>query len=432
MKDLKNIANEVLAQLTQLGADRANVRVTSSEKREFNIDNGKFSLFRTLFDSELSMTAIKDHKKGSALINRFDSEAIANAAKECIGIADAAQPDEAWDFAPKTENESFTDGVIDEDIDKLFFRTQELLSDITRLYPLIHIEQCIVTHEKSDWLYANTYGAEYTGQRGFYSVMLMYTAHEGEISSSFYNSGFKTISLDRPFIECASVARDLADVEKQLHTSAPSEKFTGIAVLPPQTFVDILDQALDSFASDYSILDGTSIWRDKLGQAVASSKLTVKNDPFDESLVCGERITSEGFKTESYDIIKDGVLNSFLVSLYVANKTGLERAKSSNISYVVSAGDTPIDDIIANIPRGIVIGRLSAGQPASNGDFSGVAKNSFLIENGKITKALSETMISGNIADMLNNIVALSSERTANGYSLLPYAAIDGIVISGK
>ena len=65
-------------------------------------------------------------------------------------------------------------------------------------------------------------------------------------------------------------------------------------------------------------------------------------------------------------------------------------------------------------------------------DLSGVAKNSFLIENGKVTKALSEVMISGNLADMLRDVVAVSRERECSGYWLLPWVRVRGVTISGK
>jgi PmbA protein len=61
-----------------------------------------------------------------------------------------------------------------------------------------------------------------------------------------------------------------------------------------------------------------------------------------------------------------------------------------------------------------------------------VAKNSFLIENGRITKPLSEVMISGNLADMLRDTVAVSQERENSGYWLLPWIRVKGVTISGK
>ena len=76
--------------------------------------------------------------------------------------------------------------------------------------------------------------------------------------------------------------------------------------------------------------------------------------------------------------------------------------------------------------------RISGGHPASCGDFSAVAKNSFLIENGKLGPAVSETMISGNLAEMLLHPVGASAERIADGSTLLPYLSFSGITVSGK
>ncbi len=76
--------------------------------------------------------------------------------------------------------------------------------------------------------------------------------------------------------------------------------------------------------------------------------------------------------------------------------------------------------------------RFSGGSPSTGGEFSGVAKNSFLIENGRIKCALSETMISGCVADMLKNIRSVSSDVLKDGSVALPYVAFDGLTVSGK
>ena len=76
--------------------------------------------------------------------------------------------------------------------------------------------------------------------------------------------------------------------------------------------------------------------------------------------------------------------------------------------------------------------RFSGGQPAASGEYSGVAKNSFLIENGKITAAISETMISGCVPEMLKNIRDISKDIANDGSNSLPFVAFDGITISGK
>ena len=143
-------------------------------------------------------------------------------------------------------------------------------------------------------------------------------------------------------------------------------------------------------------------------------------------------MTDDGFFAEDFDVIEKGVLRSFLLSLYAANKTGLPRAKNSSGALIVAPGDTPLQTLIGSVERGLLVGRFSGGEPSANGDFSGVAKNSFLIENGKIAGAVSETMISGNLAALLQNLRGLSVQTVEDGATSLPWAAFDGVTISGK
>lgn len=432
MHDLKMIADKALAALKDNGADKAQCSVRFTETHEFNVDGGKFSLFRTLFDNSLTLTAVKDDKKGSVGINRLDDESIAAAAVNCLAIAESGAADPAWAFAEKSENGSFTAGAPEADLDLLFDRTEELMNDIKAQFPLILMAQMIVTHKKRHTVFKNSFGVEYEVLSGNYEIELMFSAHEGEKSSSFFGSGVYTDRLDTPFMELGTIREDLANVSKQLDTQPLEGKFTGVAVFPPSSLGTFIGSALGNFASDGTLLDGTSPWKDCLGKVVADSAITISAAPLDERIVCGERFTGEGFRSENYDIIRDGVLESFMLSGYVANKTGLPRAKNSSYAIVMKPGDTPYADIIAGIERGILVGRFSGGEPGTSGDFSGVAKNSFLIENGKITCALSETMISGNLGDLLKNVVAISSEVVCDGATVLPYAAFGGVTVSGK
>ena len=432
MHDLKMIADKSLAALKNNGADKAQCSVRFTETHEFNVDGGKFSLFRTLFDNSLTLTAVKDDKKGSVGINRLDDESIAAAAVNCMAIADSGAADPAWAFAEKSENGTFTEGSPEADLDLLFDRTEELMNDIKAQFPLILMKQMIVTHKKRHTVFKNSFGVEYEVLSGNYEIELMFSAHEGEKSSSFFGSGVYTDRLDTPFMELGTIREDLANVSKQLDTKPLEGKFTGVAVLPPSSLGTFIGSALSNFTADGTLLDGTSPWMDSLGKVVADSAITISAAPLDERIVCGERFTGEGFLSENYDIIKDGVLESFMLSGYVANKTGLPRAKNSSYAIVMKPGETPYADIIAGIERGILVGRFSGGEPGTSGDFSGVAKNSFLIENGKITCALSETMISGNLGELLKNVHAISSEVVCDGATVLPYAAFGGVTVSGK
>lgn len=433
MKDLKIVAASSLEALKNMGAQSASVSATYSETREFNVDGGEFSLFRTLFDNSLVLTAIKDAKKGTAQVNHFDDESIAGAAADCIAAADASEPDEAWEFAPSEGEHSFCEGVYDPDLDLLFERCREFMADLTQQHPSIMMEQMIVKHRKVDTVFATSNGSVFTEKGGYYNISLMYSAHEGDKSSSFFGSDVSTTDLSVPFMQLGSIKRDLTDVEKQIYPKPVEGKFEGTVVFTPGCFMEAVYYALASFTDGSSILDGTSLWKDKLGEKVANDCLTVTLAPHREGTIGGDNWTSEGYLTEDCDIIKGGVLQSFLMNKYFANKTGHERTKNMDIGcMVVPAGDKSIADIIAGIDRGLVVSRVSGGNPASSGDFSMVAKNSFIIENGKVGDSVSEVMINGNLAEILCNIRAISSDVESNGGYLMPWAAFDGVTISGK
>ncbi len=86
--------------------------------------------------------------------------------------------------------------------------------------------------------------------------------------------------------------------------------------------------------------------------------------------------------------------------------------------------------MISGIDKGILLSRFSGGSPSDNGDFSGVAKNSYYIENGEIKYPISETMISGNIFQMLNDIKDISKETINDGSSIYPWIQFSGLTIS--
>ena len=432
IETLKKTAQDAVAALQAAGADKAQANVSYTVTHEFNVDGGEFSLFRTLFDKQLAMTAIEGGKKGTVAQNRYDEKTIAESAKACLEAAASAQPDENWDFAPLSQNEDFVLGEPKPDTDKLFFRCQELMASVKERFPTIIMEQMIVAHKEVLKAKANSYGVLFSTHQGSYQVQLMFSAHEGEKASSFFGGGVIADNLDKPFLELGSIEKDLADVERQIDTTSVGGKFEGTMVVTPGCVGELFYSLLADFAGEGGLLSGTSPWKDKLGEKVADERITLSLAPLDERIVCGDRTTGDGFRAENFDIIKDGKLSAFFLSLYAANKLKLPRGKNDSFNVVIAPGDKSIDEIISTIDRGIVIGRFSGGQPSSNGDFSGVAKNSFLIENGKIGPALSETMIAGNLADMLNHLRAISREQVADGMSVLPYMVFDGITISGK
>jgi PmbA protein len=88
--------------------------------------------------------------------------------------------------------------------------------------------------------------------------------------------------------------------------------------------------------------------------------------------------------------------------------------------------------MVKKIDRGVLVCRFSGGRPGNNGDFAGVAKNSYLIHDGEISLPLSETMVSGNAVSMLKDIAGISKDRVDYGSAILPWVHFTGMTVSGK
>ena len=432
MDRIKTCAKYALDSLVRSGATRAQVRLSSGTMQEFNVDGGQFSLMRTLMSHSLVLTAYVGGKKGTTATNAIDEKSVDAAAADAVEAAKSGVEDEAWDIAPLSENKSFTSGNLTPDRDKLFDRIKELVDDIKEEFPTILIEQLISSYNHNKAIYLNSNGVEHTEEAGYYDLSIMFSAHDGDNSSSFFGDEVVCEDLDTPFIDKGRIRRSLLEVTKQTDLKPFNGKFTGTAMLLPDVLCEFLSLSLGNFAGDTTLIDKTSPWKDSLGKTVADSRITISLAPLDKRIICGERVTGSGYISENYDVIKDGVLNSFMLSVYGSNKTGFPRAKNTSFSMVVKNGEKSLDEIIAGIDKGIFVGRFSGGTPGVNGEFSGVAKNSFLIENGKITNALSEVMINGNLADMLKNLREISSDTVEDGMNVMPYAAFDNITVSGR
>ena len=431
MERLKQAARYTLDALKQAGADDAQVSVSEGKTEEFNVDAGEFSLIRSVNSSGASMKMIKNRRKGTVAVNQLDRDTIDAAVAECIAAADSGVEDDALSIASLEENADFKDGALVCDKAAFFDSVIKLTEDIKREYPQIMIEQLIATHSYGKHVLANTNGVLFTEEDGSYNVSVMYSAHDGENATSFNYFDFEFLDPHADILAMDGARTMLDRAVAELETKPFTGKFVGTAVFAPACLGDLLGIVTGSFTGDLALIEGTSIWKNKLGQQVADDRFTLSVIPHDPRIVCGERITSDGYRSEDYDIIKDGVLNSFCLSEYAANKTGLTRSKSTSGCIGVKPGDESLDKLIAGIEKGILVCRFSGGEPANNGDFSGVAKNSFLIENGKIAYPVSETMISGNMAEMLFHVRGFSAETVCDGSSVLPYAAFDGVTVSG-
>jgi len=426
----QEIAIYALDALKKAGADKAACTVSNGRKEEFNVEANKFTLMRTLFDDGLSLKAIKGNRKGVTRINKLDKASIDKAVTDCISLASSAPPEEAEDIAEKIENKKFDQSSGGGDLNKLFSRTKEFLEQLRDEYPKIVLEGMTSDFNSGQTIYVNSNGVEFSTSTEHYQIGTMFSAKDGDKSSSFNGYGARLSSLVSPFVDLDMHRSLLSESEQSLNPRMVEEKFTGKVIVTPACDDMIWKTIIDCFLSEWSLIDGTSRWKDALNTKVADSRLTMRSAPYHSGIVAAERFTADGYESKDADIIRDGVLKSFALSLYGSKKTGKPRALNTFSNIEVAPGSTSLEEIIKGVDRGILLNRFSGASPGPSGDVSGVAKNSFLIEKGRIAGALKETMVSFNIIDILGKI-DISKERCLNGYTVLPWCCFDGVTISG-
>ena len=215
------------------------------------------------------------------------------------------------------------------------------------------------------------------------------------------------------------------------------------AVLSPDV-VNALMQAYVNYASSEEVQKQSSLFIGKLGQKIASKKVTILDKPLEKN-VFARWFDDEGVATSNKEIIKNGVLQTYLYNLTTAakeNRTstgngfkqGAAMGVSSSFLYL-KPGKKTQDELFAEVKDGVYITSvtgLHAGLNAQSGNFS-LQSSGFLIKDGKLDRGLDIITVSGNLMDVFNDVLEVGSDSTlqmsgAQTSSLL----IKKLAVSGK
>ena len=425
----RDIPDYCIEQLIKAGADKAQCVYSSGEKKELNVDAGEFSLFRTNANHGISIMAIKDQKKGSLSINKIAKDDIDQAIKTVLNMAKSSMQDESYDISEYQEEESFSKGDKEPALNIMYDRMEEFMDYSANTFPTTIIEQAILDFSSGTSYYRNSNGVSFDESEGSYSFSVMFTSKEGKDISSFNSAGFSSLDIDFPLHKGGSINRLLEESAAHVRTKTVPNKFTGDIIVTPDCIMSFMGFILGNL-SDFRLISGTSLFRELMNQQIIHNSLSIHSKPLSDNLSGGYFVTSDGYKAEDLTIIENGILQNFLLSLYGSKKTGLQRVSNSGGSLIIDSGETPLEDMIQSVNKGVLLSRFSGGSPSDNGDFSGVAKNSFYIENGEVQYPISETMVSGNIVDMFQKVKHLSKEEVNFGDEIFPWIQFEGITIS--
>jgi PmbA protein len=211
--------------------------------------------------------------------------------------------------------------------------------------------------------------------------------------------------------------------------SVPSQPLP--VVFTPRGVASTLISPLMAAFNGKVVLEGASPIGSRLGEPVFDKKLWLWDDPTiayrPESRVCDD----EGVPSQRTPLISEGTVANFLYDLQIAalahtqstgngsrNRGGLPAPSPS--AFVIAPGKTSFDEMVSDIKEGLVIEQLMGAEQGNilGGDFSGNVLLGYKVESGKIVGRVKDTMVSGNIYQVLKEIIAVGSDDTWVGSSV--------------
>lgn len=175
----------------------------------------------------------------------------------------------------------------------------------------------------------------------------------------------------------------------------------------------------------------------KLGKKVFSDKITLLEEPLNEKFTTNKHFDNEGVLTFNKTIIDKGVFITPLNTLEYAikNNTKPTGNASGTTNLYIKEGNKSYEELVKLLDNGIIINELAgyhAGINYQTGEIS-LQATGFLVENGKIVKALDMIILQTTLFEILSNVIEVGNDlkefgRSGSSVSLL----LNDITISGN
>jgi len=180
-----------------------------------------------------------------------------------------------------------------------------------------------------------------------------------------------------------------------------------------------------------SIQQKNSFLLDKIDQKVASDKMTLIDEPHLVKASGARYFDSEGVATKRLPVFEQGILKTYYIDTYSANKMGMEQTIGSPSILTMRNGDKDLDGLIASIDKGILVTGFNGGNcNSTTGDFS-YGVEGFLIERGKLSQPISEMNATGNMLSLWSNLAEVGNDPRLSSSWRIPSLLFNGVDFSG-
>ena len=186
---------------------------------------------------------------------------------------------------------------------------------------------------------------------------------------------------------------------------------------------------------------GITKLKGKIGEKVASDIVTIVDNPWLEGGLATAAFDNEGVPTLYKELVKDGVLKKFVYGMALADKHKIQTTGNGSgglypifFNLYIKNGNSSKEELLKHLGNGVyidILNGLRVGCNVTSGEFS-LGAEGFAVENGKLTKALNQFTIAGNIFDLLQNIEMLGNDLDLSKSSCgAPSLLVKNLVVSG-
>lgn len=177
-------------------------------------------------------------------------------------------------------------------------------------------------------------------------------------------------------------------------------------VFEPRVTASLLLGMLSQSVDGATISGKRSFLVDKIGEKIASDKVTIIDDGLLRGGLGTAPFDSEGVPCRKTTVVAKGVLESYLLDTYYARKLAMRSTGNADgtTNLYWAAGDSKPAEIIESVDKGLLLtGTLGLGTDVTTGDIS-MGAFGLWIENGELAFPVAEITISANLAGILQGV----------------------------
>ena len=437
---LTAIADDLLSIARQNGASASEVEISEGFGQSVNVRQGEVETIEHHRDKQIGVTVYLGQRKGYASTSDFSRDALQATVRAALDIAKFTAEDPCAGLPD--ENLLMLGVAPDLDLYHPWTPSVETAVNLAReceaaglaLGPVIqNSEGASVSTHQGHFIMANSLGfmAGYPTSRHSVGCALIAADAHGMQRDDWYES-----------VRDAALLPSVADIGLKAAQRAAAR--LGARQCPTGEVPVIFEAPLASTivgnlvhaASGGALYRKSSFLEGALGKKILPEFVVLEERPLLRGGQASAPFDSDGLPTCDRDVIRDGVLNGYFLSVYSARKLGMAPTANGGGSHNLFMRDTrsghaDLAALMKTMGCGLLVTELlGQGVNYVNGDYSRGAAG-FWVENGEIAYPVEEITIAGNMNEMLAGIVAIADDRLARSAKQSGAILIDRMMVAG-